>query len=319
MNSYPILGNKDTRSGFGEGLLRLGRTNPRVVALCADLKGSLKMDAFIKEHPERYIECGIAEANMIGVAAGLATAGYIPFAGSFAAFATGRVYDQIRQVVAYSNKNVKIAASHAGLTLGEDGATHQILEDVGMMRMLPNMTVIVPCDYNQTVQATLAVAAHEGPVYLRFGRPSVPIFIPEDMKFEIGKAQQLMAGDDLTIIAMGHLVWSALEAAQALHEEGLSIRVLNMHTVKPLDEAAIVAAARETGAIVTAEEHMLNGGLGEAVARVVSTQKPVPIEYVGVNDQFGQSGLPMQLMEEYHLSTKDIIAACRAALRRKLE
>lgn len=319
MNSYPILGNKDTRSGFGEGLLRLGRTNPRVVALCADLKGSLKMDAFIKEHPERYIECGIAEANMIGVAAGLAMAGYIPFAGSFAAFATGRVYDQIRQVVAYSNKNVKIAASHAGLTLGEDGATHQILEDVGMMRMLPNMTVIVPCDYNQTVQATLAVAAHEGPVYLRFGRPSVPIFIPEDMKFEIGKAQQLMAGDDLTIIAMGHLVWSALEAAQALHEEGLSIRVLNMHTVKPLDEAAIVAAARETGAIVTAEEHMLNGGLGEAVARVVSTQKPVPIEYVGVNDQFGQSGLPMQLMEEYHLSTKDIIAACRAALRRKLE
>ncbi len=319
MNSYPILGNKDTRSGFGEGLLRLGRTNPRVVALCADLKGSLKMDAFIKEHPDRYIECGIAEANMIGVAAGLATAGYIPFAGSFAAFATGRVYDQIRQVVAYSNKNVKIAASHAGLTLGEDGATHQILEDVGMMRMLPNMTVVVPCDYNQTVQATLAVAAHVGPVYLRFGRPSVPIFIPEDMEFVIGKAQQLMVGNDLTIVAMGHLVWSALEAAQALHEEGLSIRVLNMHTVKPLDEAAIVAAARETGAIVTAEEHMLNGGLGEAVARVVSTQKPVPIEYVGVNDQFGQSGLPMQLMEEYHLSTKDIIAACRAALRRKLE
>lgn len=319
MNSYPILGNKDTRSGFGEGLLRLGRTNPRVVALCADLKGSLKMDAFIKEHPERFIECGIAEANMIGVAAGLATAGYIPFAGSFAAFATGRVYDQIRQVVAYSNKNVKIAASHAGLTLGEDGATHQILEDVGMMRMLPNMTVVVPCDYNQTVQATLAVAAHVGPVYLRFGRPSVPIFIPEDMEFVIGKAQQLMVGNDLTIVAMGHLVWSALEAAQALHEEGLSIRVLNMHTVKPLDEAAIVAAARETGAIVTAEEHMLNGGLGEAVARVVSTQKPVPIEYIGVNDQFGQSGLPMQLMEEYHLSTKDIIAACRAALRRKLE
>ena len=319
MNSYPILGNKDTRSGFGEGLLRLGRTNPRVVALCADLKGSLKMDAFIKEHPERYIECGIAEANMIGVAAGLAMAGYIPFAGSFAAFATGRVYDQIRQVVAYSNKNVKIAASHAGLTLGEDGATHQILEDLGMMRMLPNMTVVVPCDYNQTVQATLAVAAHEGPVYLRFGRPSVPIFIPEDMKFEIGKAQQLMPGDDLTIIAMGHLVWPALEAAQALHEEGVNVRVLNMHTVKPLDEKAIIAAAHETGAIVTAEEHMLNGGLGEAVARVVSTKKPVPMECIGVNDQFGQSGLPMQLMEEYHLSTKDIIAACRAALHRKLE
>lgn len=318
MNNYPLLGNKDTRSGFGEGLLRLGRTNPRVVALCADLKGSLKMDAFIKEHPERYIECGIAEANMIGVAAGLATAGYIPFVGTFAAFATGRVYDQIRQVVAYSDKNVKIAASHAGLTLGEDGATHQILEDVGMMRMLPNMTVLVPCDYNQTIQATLAAAALDGPVYLRFGRPSVPIFIPEDMKFEIGKAQQLTEGTDVTIVAMGHLVWSALEAAQALHEEGISVRVLNMHTVKPLDSAAILAAAHETGAIVTAEEHMLNGGLGEAVSSVVSLNKPVPIEFVGVNDQFGQSGLPMQLMEEYHLSTKDIIAACHKVIQRKL-
>ncbi len=317
MNNYPLLGNKDTRSGFGEGLLRLGRTNPRVVALCADLKGSLKMDAFIKEHPERYIECGIAEANMIGVAAGLATAGYIPFAGTFAAFATGRVYDQIRQVVAYSDKNVKIAASHAGLTLGEDGATHQILEDVGMMRMLPNMTVLVPCDYNQTIQATLAAAELDGPVYLRFGRPSVPIFIPEDMKFEIGKAQQLTEGTDITIIAMGHLVWSALEAAHALHEEGISVRVLNMHTVKPLDSAAILAAAHETGGIVTAEEHMLNCGLGEAVSKVVSTLRPVPIEFVGVNDQFGQSGLPMQLMEEYHLSTKDIIAACHEVLYRK--
>lgn len=319
MNSYPILGNKDTRSGFGEGLLRLGRTNPRVVALCADLKGSLKMDAFIKEYPERYIECGIAEANMIGVAAGLATSGYIPFAGSFAAFATGRVYDQIRQVVAYSNKNVKIAASHAGLTLGEDGATHQILEDVGMMRMLPNMTVVVPCDYNQTVQATLAVATWEGPVYLRFGRPTVPMFIPSESKFEIGKAQCLVSGSDLTIIAMGHLVWSALEAASILHEEGLNVRVLNMHTLKPLDEEAVISAARETGAIVTAEEHMLNGGLGEAIARIVIRHKPVPMEFVGVNDQFGQSGLPMQLMDEYHLSTKDIVFACRAALRRKLE
>lgn len=317
MNRYPILGNKDTRSGFGEGLLQLGRSNPRVVALCADLKGSLKMDAFIKEHPERYIECGIAEANMIGVAAGLATAGYIPFAGSFAAFATGRVYDQIRQVVAYSNKNVKIAASHAGLTLGEDGATHQILEDVGMMRMLPNMTVLVPCDYQQTIQATLAAAAVDGPVYLRFGRPVVPIFIPQEMPFEVGKAQLLSEGKDLTLIANGHLVWSALEAAQALHEQGIEARVLNMHTVKPLDADAILAAARDTGAILTAEEHMLNGGLGDAVARVLVTENPVPMETIGVNDAFGQSGLPMQLMDEYRLNTKAIIEAATRLHARK--
>lgn len=317
MNRYPILGNKDTRSGFGEGLLQLGRSNPRVVALCADLKGSLKMDAFIKEHPERYIECGIAEANMIGVAAGLATAGYIPFAGSFAAFATGRVYDQIRQVVAYSNKNVKIAASHAGLTLGEDGATHQILEDVGMMRMLPNMTVLVPCDYQQTIQATLAAAAIDGPVYLRFGRPVVPIFIPQEMSFEVGKAQLLSEGKDLTLIANGHLVWSALEAAQALHEQGIEARVLNMHTVKPLDVDAILAAARDTGAILTAEEHMLNGGLGDAVARVLVTENPVPMETIGVNDAFGQSGLPMQLMDEYRLNAKAIIEAATRLHARK--
>lgn len=317
MNRYPILGNKDTRSGFGEGLLQLGRSNPRVVALCADLKGSLKMDAFIKEHPERYIECGIAEANMIGVAAGLATAGYIPFAGSFAAFATGRVYDQIRQVVAYSNKNVKIAASHAGLTLGEDGATHQILEDVGMMRMLPNMTVLVPCDYQQTIQATLAAAAVDGPVYLRFGRPVVPIFIPQEMPFEVGKAQLLSEGKDLTLIANGHLVWSALEAAQALHEQGIEARVLNMHTVKPLDVDAILAAARDTGAILTAEEHMLNGGLGDAVARVLVTENPVPMETIGVNDAFGQSGLPMQLMDEYRLNAKAIIEAATRLHARK--
>lgn len=317
MNRYPILGNKDTRSGFGEGLLQLGRSNPKVVALCADLKGSLKMDAFIKEHPERYIECGIAEANMIGVAAGLATAGYIPFAGSFAAFATGRVYDQIRQVVAYSNKNVKIAASHAGLTLGEDGATHQILEDVGMMRMLPNMTVLVPCDYQQTIQATLAAAAIEGPVYLRFGRPVVPIFIPQEMPFEVGKAQLLSEGKDLTLIANGHLVWSALEAAQALHEQGIEARVLNMHTVKPLDVDAILAAARDTGAILTAEEHMLNGGLGDAVARVLVTENPVPMETIGVNDAFGQSGLPMQLMDEYRLNAKAIIEAATRLHARK--
>jgi len=317
MNRYPILGNKDTRSGFGEGLLQLGRSNPRVVALCADLKGSLKMDAFIKEHPERYIECGIAEANMIGVAAGLATAGYIPFAGSFAAFATGRVYDQIRQVVSYSNKNVKIAASHAGLTLGEDGATHQILEDVGMMRMLPNMTVLVPCDYQQTIQATLAAAAVDGPVYLRFGRPVVPIFIPQEMPFEVGKAQLLSEGKDLTLIANGHLVWSALEAAQALHEQGIEARVLNMHTVKPLDVDAILAAARDTGAILTAEEHMLNGGLGDAVARVLVTENPVPMETIGVNDAFGQSGLPMQLMDEYRLNAKAIIEAATRLHARK--
>lgn len=317
MNRYPILGNKDTRSGFGEGLLQLGRSNPKVVALCADLKGSLKMDAFIKEHPERYIECGIAEANMIGVAAGLATAGYIPFAGSFAAFATGRVYDQIRQVVAYSNKNVKIAASHAGLTLGEDGATHQILEDVGMMRMLPNMTVLVPCDYQQTIQATLAAAAVDGPVYLRFGRPVVPIFIPQEMPFEVGKAQLLSEGKDITLIANGHLVWSALEAAQALHEQGIEARVLNMHTVKPLDVDAILAAARDTGAILTAEEHMLNGGLGDAVARVLVTENPVPMETIGVNDAFGQSGLPMQLMDEYRLNTKAIIEAATRLHARK--
>lgn len=317
MNRYPILGNKDTRSGFGEGLLQLGRSNPKVVALCADLKGSLKMDAFIKEHPERYIECGIAEANMIGVAAGLATAGYIPFAGSFAAFATGRVYDQIRQVVAYSNKNVKIAASHAGLTLGEDGATHQILEDVGMMRMLPNMTVLVPCDYQQTIQATLAAAVVDGPVYLRFGRPVVPIFIPQEMPFEVGKAQLLSEGKDLTLIANGHLVWSALEAAQALHEQGIEARVLNMHTVKPLDVDAILAAARETGAILTAEEHMLNGGLGDAVARVLVTENPVPMETIGVNDAFGQSGLPMQLMDEYRLNAKAIIEAATRLHARK--
>ncbi|MGP1461363.1 MAG: transketolase family protein [Bacteroides sp.] len=317
MNRYPILGNKDTRSGFGEGLLQLGRSNPRVVALCADLKGSLKMDAFIKEHPERYIECGIAEANMIGVAAGLATAGYIPFAGTFAAFATGRVYDQIRQVVAYSNKNVKIAASHAGLTLGEDGATHQILEDVGMMRMLPNMTVLVPCDYQQTIQATLAAVAVDGPVYLRFGRPVVPIFIPQEMPFEVGKAQLLSEGKDLTLIANGHLVWSALEAAQALHEQGIEARVLNMHTVKPLDVDAILAAARDTGAILTAEEHMLNGGLGDAVARVLVTENPVPMETIGVNDAFGQSGLPMQLMDEYRLNAKAIIEAATRLHARK--
>lgn len=317
MNRYPILGNKDTRSGFGEGLLQLGRSNPKVVALCADLKGSLKMDAFIKEHPERYIECGIAEANMIGVAAGLATAGYIPFAGSFAAFATGRVYDQIRQVVAYSNKNVKIAASHAGLTLGEDGATHQILEDVGMMRMLPNMTVLVPCDYQQTIQATLAAAAVDGPVYLRFGRPVVPIFIPQEMPFEVGKAQLLSEGKDLTLIANGHLVWSALEAAQALHEQGIEARVLNMHTVKPLDVDAILAAARDTGAILTAEEHMLNGGLGDAVARVLVTENPVPMETIGVNDAFGQSGLPMQLMDAYRLNAKAIIEAATRLHARK--
>lgn len=298
LQEWKEIGKKATRDGFGEGLLRASR-NEKVVALCADLTGSLKMDGFAKEHPDRFFQCGIAEANMIGTAAGLAAGGFIPFAGTFAAFATGRVYDQIRQSVAYSNTNVKIAASHAGLTLGEDGATHQILEDIGLMRMLPNMTVLVPADYNQTIQATMAAARHVGPVYLRFGRPSVPIFIPEDAPFEIGKAQVLRRGNEATIIACGHLVWPALQAANALAEEGISVSVINMHTVKPLDEDAIVKAAKESGAVVTAEEHMRNGGLGEAVAGVLARVYPVPQEFIAVNDSFGESGKPMDLMAKY--------------------
>lgn len=316
MGEFQELGRKDTRSGFGAGLVEAA-DDARVVALCADLTGSLKMNAFADAYPDRFFQCGIAEANMIGTAAGLAVSGYIPFAGTFAAFATGRVYDQIRQSVAYSNLNVKIAASHAGITLGEDGATHQILEDIGLMRMLPNMTVVVPADYNQTKQATLAVARMQGPVYLRFGRPSVPIFIPEDMEFTIGHAQRLERGNDVSIIACGHLVWPALEAARALREEGITADVINMHTIKPLDAEAIVEVANRTGAVVTAEEHMRNGGLGDAVAQVLARYCPVPQEFVAVDDKFGESGRPEELMRVYGLDVTNIIEAAKRAIERR--
>jgi transketolase len=311
------FGNKDTRSGFGEGLRLLGETNPDVVALCADLTGSLKMDAFQKNHPDRFFQIGIAEANMIGIAAGMTIGGKIPFTGTFANFSTSRVYDQIRQSVAYSRKNVKICASHAGLTLGEDGATHQVLEDIGMMRMLPNMTVVVPADYNQTLQATLAIAAWDGPVYLRFGRPSVPIFTPEDAVFQIGKADLLVQGTDVTIIACGHMVWKALEAQVQLAEKGISAEVINMHTIKPLDTEAILSSVAKTGCMVTAEEHMMNGGLGDAVAQVLAKSSPAPQEFVAVNDTFGESGTPNELLKKYHLETTDIVHAAARVLARK--
>lgn len=311
------FGNKDTRSGFGEGLRILGETNPDVVALCADLTGSLKMDAFQKNHPDRFFQIGIAEANMIGIAAGMTIGGKIPFTGTFANFSTSRVYDQIRQSIAYSRKNVKICASHAGLTLGEDGATHQVLEDIGMMRMLPNMTVVVPADYNQTLQATLAIAAWDGPVYLRFGRPSVPIFTPEDAVFQIGKADLLVQGTDVTIIACGHMVWKALEAQVQLAEKGISAEVINMHTIKPLDTEAILSSVAKTGCVVTAEEHMMNGGLGDAVAQVLAKSSPAPQEFVAVNDTFGESGTPNELLKKYHLETTDIILAAERVLARK--
>jgi transketolase len=314
---FEVLGNKDTRSGFGEGLAALGEQNPNVVALCADLTGSLKMDAFQKAHPDRFFQAGIAEANMIGLAAGMTIGGKIPFTGTFANFSTGRVYDQIRQSVAYSKKNVKICASHAGLTLGEDGATHQVLEDIGMMRMLPNMTVIVPADFNQTKQATIAIAAHEGPVYLRFGRPVMPIFVKPDAEFVIGKADVLAQGTDVTIIACGHMVWKSIEALKALREIGISAELINMHTIKPLDEAAILKSVAKTGCVVTAEEHMMNGGLGEAVSQVLSRQHPAPQEYVAVNDTFGESGTPMELMTKYHIDTPDVLAAAKRAIARK--
>jgi len=317
MKQFEILGKKDTRSGFGEGLFELGRTNPNVVGLCADLTGSLKMDAFEKEFPERFFQIGIAEANMIGMAAGMTIGGKIPYTGTFANFSTGRVYDQIRQSVAYSQKNVKICASHAGLTLGEDGATHQILEDIGMMRMLPNMTVIVPADHNQTKQATIAIAEHNGPVYLRFGRPVVPIFVQPDAKFIIGKADVLTEGTDVTIIACGHLVWKSIEAAQELAAMGISAEVINMHTIKPLDEKAILDSVRKTKCVVTAEEHMLNGGLGEAVSQVLTRNFPAPQEYVGVNDSFGESGTPDELMVKYGLDTVNIVAAAKKVIERK--
>lgn len=312
-----ILGNKDTRSGFGEGLAELGRTNPNVVALCADLTGSLKMDAFLKENPERFFQIGIAEANMMCIAAGMTIGGKIPFTGTFANFSTGRVYDQIRQSIAYSQKNVKICASHAGLTLGEDGATHQTLEDIGMMRMLPNMTVIVPADFNQTKQATIAIADHQGPVYLRFGRPVMPIFIKPDALFVIGKADIIKEGTDITIIACGHLVWKSIEAIKVIEERGISVELINMHTIKPLDESAILLSVAKTKCVVTAEEHMINGGLGEAVSQVLARKMPVPQEFVGVNDTFGESGAPMELMTKYGIDTEDIINASLKALARK--
>ncbi|UTW61029.1 transketolase family protein [bacterium SCSIO 12741] len=317
MIKYVNTGNKDTRSGFGAGLSALGKSNPNVVALCADLTGSLKMDAFAADHPDRFYEVGIAEANMMGIAAGLTVGGKIPFTGTFANFSTGRVYDQIRQSIAYSGKNVKICASHAGLTLGEDGATHQILEDIGLMRMLPGMTVINPCDFNQTKAATEAIAEMEGPVYLRFGRPKVPNFTPEDQKFEIGKAVMLNPGRDVTIIATGHLVWKALEAGEYLAQNGVDAEIINIHTIKPLDEAAILESVRKTRCVVTAEEHQLNGGLGDAVAQLLSRKNPVPLEMVGVNDSFGESGKPEELMVKYGCDTKDVIQAAQNVLERK--
>jgi transketolase len=297
----------DTRSGFGAGLLELGRSNPKVVGLCADLIGSLKMDAFQKEFPDRFFQVGIAEANMMGIAAGMTIGGYIPFTGTFANFSTGRVYDQIRQSIAYSGKNVKICASHAGLTLGEDGATHQILEDIGLMAMLPGMTVINTCDYNQTKAATIAIADHDGPVYLRFGRPKVPVYTPDNQRFEIGKAWHIHEGKDVTIIATGHLVWKAIEAARALEAEGITVDLINIHTIKPLDEEAIVRSAKKTGLVITAEEHQINGGLGALVAQCLSRHHPARMGFIGVNDSFGESGTPEQLMEKYGLEAKNII------------
>lgn len=314
---YTFTEKKDTRSGFGAGLLELGKTNENVVALCADLTGSLKMDAFKKEFPDRFFQVGIAEANMMGLASGLSIGGKIPFTGTFANFSTGRVYDQIRQSIAYSGKNVKICASHAGLTLGEDGATHQILEDVGMMKMLPGMTVIVPCDYNQTKAATIALGSHVGPAYLRFGRPSWPIFTAPDRPFTIGKADVMCEGTDVTIIANGHLVWLALEAEDQLEAKGISVEVINMHTVKPLDTEAILKSLKKTKCVVTCEEHQKNGGLGDAVAQTLAMHLPSPLEMVAVNDSFGESGKPTDLLKKYGLSTENIVKACERVMARK--
>ncbi|MGN0033378.1 MAG: transketolase family protein [Candidatus Limimorpha sp.] len=308
---------KDTRSGFGEGLLEAGKRNPKVVALCADLTGSLKMGDFQKAFPERFFQVGIAEANMIGLSAGLSIGGYIPFTGTFANFSTARVYDQIRQVVAYSNKNVKICASHAGVTLGEDGATHQTLEDIGMMRMLPNMTVIVPCDFNQTKAATLAVSEYEGPVYLRFGRPKVANFTPADEPFVIGKAQMIKEGTDVSIFACGHLVWKAIEALPILQEMGINAELINIHTIKPLDVEAVLKSVEKTGCVVTAEEHMRNGGLGDSIAQLLALNSPKPLEMVAVDDVFGQSGTPDELLRLYHLDTADIVEAAKRTIARK--
>ena len=317
MKAYTYQEKKDTRSGFGAGLLKVGQNNPDVVGLCADLTGSLKMNDFQNEFPDRFFQVGIAEANMMGVAAGLATGGKIPFTGTFANFSTGRVYDQIRQSIAYSHKNVKICASHAGITLGEDGATHQILEDIGMMRMLPNMTVIVPCDYNQTKAATLAIADHDGPVYLRFGRPKVPNFTDAEQVFEIGKAVVMNQGSDVSIFATGHLVWEAIEAGKALSAKGISAEVINIHTIKPLDENQVLQSVRKTSCAVTAEEHQVFGGLGDAVSQTVAQHHPVPVELVGVNDRFGESGKPEELMQKFGLSARNIEEAALRAIGRK--
>ena len=317
MKKYTYTQKKDTRSGFGAGLAELGRTNPNVVALCADLIGSLKMNEFINENPERFFQVGIAEANMMGIAAGLTIGGKIPFTGTFANFSTGRVYDQIRQSIAYSNKNVKICASHAGLTLGEDGATHQILEDIGLMKMLPGMVVINTCDFNQTKAATIAIAKYDGPVYLRFGRPPVPIFTDENQTFEIGKAINLTEGSDVTIVATGHLVWEALQASEKLFEKGISAEVINIHTIKPLDKNAILESVKKTGCIVTAEEHNYLGGLGESVSRVLALEYPTPQEFVATNDTFGESGTPTQLMEKYGLNANSITEKVDRVLKRK--
>lgn len=317
MNRYSFTEKKDTRSGFGAGLMLAAKEMPQVVALAADLTGSVKMDAFAKAYPERFFQVGIAEANMISIAAGMAVAGKIPFTGTFAEFATGRVYDQIRQSVAYSQANVKIYAPHSGLTVGEDGATHQALEDMGMIRMMPGMTVVHPCDYNQAVQATLAVARYKGPVYLRCGRPAVPNFTPADQVFEIGKGYVLQEGSDLTIIAIGHLVWPALEAAAALEEKGIHAEVINMPTLKPLDTACVLASVRKTGRVLTCEEHQLNGGLGDAVANFLVRNYPVPMEMVGVDDRFGQSGTPQALLDHYGLNVPGIVAKAEALLARK--
>jgi transketolase len=308
-------GNKDTRSGFGDGIVEVARTNPNVVALTADLAGSLKLNQFIKEFPDRYFQCGIAEANMMGIAAGMTIGGKIPFTSTFANFSTGRVYDQIRQSIAYSGKNVKICASHAGLTLGEDGATHQILEDIGLMKMLPGMTVIVPCDYNQTKAATMAVADYVGPVYLRFGRPVWPIFTSGE--FKIGKAQVFSEGQDLSIFCCGHMVWNAIQAGVALEEKGVSVEVINIHTIKPIDQDAVVASLKKTRCAVTVEEHNIIGGLGDAIAQVAARFIPTPIEYVGTKDTFGESGTPKELLKKYGLDAPDIIAAAEKVLNRK--
>lgn len=317
MKEYKVLGNQDTRSGFGEGLVEAGKENENVVALCADLTPSVRMDLFKKEFPNRFIECGIAEANMISIASGMALSGKVPFVGSFAAFSTGRVYDQIRQSVAYSDTNVKIAGSHSGITLGEDGATHQILEDIGLMKMLPNMVVINPCDHNQTKQATIAAARYKGPVYLRYGRPKVPTFIPEDMPFEIGKAIVLNEGKDVSIFATGHLVYPALKAAEELEKQGIKAEVINIHTIKPLDNEAILKSVGKTKCVVSCEEHQYNGGLGDSIAQLLVRNNPAPMEYVGIDDKFGESGTPDELMVKYELTSENIIKATKKVISRK--